>query len=218
MEHYVKRKKPRKFKVIASLLSVIITVNSFLIFYDRKILPSVLEISTIMAKNQTMNIINEKSIAVLNDNFNYHDMVDIQKDDSGSITLVQADTAKLNNIAAQLAMECNKGLEQMKDTPVKVPLGWTTNRSLFFRFGPDINMYIMPIGNITTEYESKFESAGLNQTRHKIYINVTAQVRLKLPVKVEDVTVSTQIPVSDTIIVGKVPQMTWGINNNSDNN
>lgn len=216
MEYYTKRKNYRFIKIILAIMSVIVIFNILIIFFDKRVLPSVIEISKIMAKNQTLNIINKKSMEILNDDFNYDEMVKIQKDNDGNINLIQADTVKLNYIAARLSNECNEELNDMKENTVEVPLGWTSNRSVFYRLGPNIKMHIEPIGNITTSYESKFESAGINQTRHKIYLNVTAQIKVKLPISSEDITVTTQVPVSDTIIVGKIPNMTWGINSVND--
>ncbi len=210
MEYYTKRKNYTYIKVILAIVSIIVIFNMLIVFFDRRVLPTVVEISKIMAKTQTLNIINEKSMEILNEDFKYDEMIKIQKDNEGNINLIQADTVKLNYIAAKLANECNASLEDMKENTVEVPLGWTTSRSVFYRLGPNIKMHIEPIGNITTSYESKFESAGINQTRHKIYLNITAQIRLKLPLADQETTVTTQVPVSDTIIVGKIPNMTWG--------
>ncbi len=210
MEYYTKRKNYTYIKVILAIVSIIVIFNMLIVFFDRRVLPTVVEISKIMAKTQTLNIINEKSVEILNEDFKYDEMIKIQKDNEGNINLIQADTVKLNYIAAKLANECNASLEDMKENTVEVPLGWTTSRSVFYRLGPNIKMHIEPIGNITTSYESKFESAGINQTRHKIYLNITAQIRLKLPLADQETTVTTQVPVSDTIIVGKIPNMTWG--------
>lgn len=57
--------------------------------------------------------------------------------------------------------------------------------------------------NVT--YESKFESAGINQTRHKIYLKVEAKVRAVVPFQNKEIDVYCEIPVAETIIVGKIP-------------
>jgi sporulation protein YunB len=180
-------------------------------------MPKVTEIAIIMAKTQTLDIINEKSVDILAQDFKYDEMIKIEKDNQGNIILMQADTVKLNYIAAKLSTECNKELSDMKNSEIKVPLGWMSNRSAFYSLGPKITVQIQPIGNIITSYESKFERGGINQTRHNIYLNVDAKLKLKLPFKDEDTEVSTQIPVSDTIIVGKIPNTTLGIPTNDQN-
>ncbi|SJU12243.1 sporulation protein YunB [Clostridioides difficile] len=46
------------------------------------------------------------------------------------------------------------------------------------------------VGNINANYESGFESAGINQTRHRIYLNVESKVRVILPFKTNEVEIS----------------------------
>ena len=95
---------------------------------------------------------------------------------------------------------------------VKIPIGYLTNSSFFYNMGPSITVKMRQVGNINTSYESVFESAGINQTRHKIYLNVDMKIRVIVPLKSRDVEVSCQIPVSDTIIVGKIPDTAINMN------
>lgn len=217
MQYYTKRKSHKYISLIAFIIFIIVIFNIIIVFFDERVMPSITEIATIMAKTQTLDIINEKSVDILSQDFKYDEMIKIEKDNQGNIILVQADTIKLNYIAAKLSTECNKELSDMKNSVIKVPLGWMSDKSAFYNLGPKITIQIEPIGNISTSYESKFESAGINQTRHKIYLNINAKIRLKLPLKNQDIEVSTQIPVSDTIIVGKIPNATFGFPTNDQN-
>ena len=218
MEYYTKRKSHKYLLFILVIIVVFVIFNTILVFFDRKVMPAVVKITEIMANSQTLDIINEESIKILNDDFNYDEIVKIQKDNEGNIILIQADTAKLNAIAAELSTNCNNAFRDMDKSTIKVPLGWMSNRSIFYNLGPSMKVSIEPIGNISTRYESKFESAGINQTRHKIYLNISAKVRLKLPMNNEDIDVTTQIPVSDTIIVGKIPNTTIGFGETNNSN
>lgn len=210
MEYYTKRKSHKYLLFILVIIVVFVVFNIILVFFDRKVMPAVIKIAEIMANSQTVDIINEESIKILNNDFNYDEMMKIQKDNEGNIILIQADTAKLNSIAAKLSTNCNNAFRDMDKSTIKVPLGWMSDRSIFYNLGPNMKVTIEPVGNISTSYESKFESAGINQTRHKIYLNISAKVRLKLPMNNDDIDVTTQIPVSDTIIVGKIPNTTIG--------
>ena len=215
MQYYTKRKNHKYISFIAVIILIFITFNTAIGFFDKRVIPSVIEMATMMAKAQTLDIISRKSVDILSQEFKYNEMIKIEKDKDGNIILVQADTIKLNYIAAKLSTECNKELSDMNNAIIKVPLGWMGDKSAFYNFGPQITMEIKPMGNISTSYESKFESAGINQTRHKIYLNIVAKLRLKLPLKNQDIEVSTQIPVSDTIIVGKIPNTTFGFPTNN---
>lgn len=221
MEYYTKRKKHKYIPIILIIIIIIIIFNTAITFFDKRVMPTIMEIAEVMAKSQALNIINQASVDILSKEFKYDEMIKVEKDNDGNINLIQADTVKLNYIASQLALECNKSLGDMNETGVKVPLGWMSDKSIFYNLGPELTMKIEPVGNISTSYESKFESAGINQTRHKIYLNVTATMRIKLPIKNKQIEVNTQIPVSDTIIVGKIPNTTLGfgstIQDNSNN-
>lgn len=217
MQYYTKRKNHKYIPFILIIILIIVIFNIMIVFFDKRVMPSITEIAVIMAKSQTLDIINEESVDILSQEFKYDEMIKIQKDNEGNIILIQADTIKLNYIAAKLSTECNKELSNMNNSTIKVPFGWMTDKSAFYSVGPKITTEIEPVGNISTSYESKFESAGINQTRHKIYLNVTAKIRLKLPLKNQDMEVSTQIPVSDTIIVGKIPNTTFGFPTNEQN-
>lgn len=218
MQYYTKRRNHKYISFILIIILIIVIFNIMIVFFDKRVMPSITEIAMIMAKSQTLDIINEESVDILSQEFKYDEMIKIQKDNEGNIILIQADTIKLNYIAAKLSTECNKQLSDMNNSTIKVPFGWMTDKSAFYSLGPKITTEIEPVGNISTSYESKFESAGINQTRHKIYLNVTAKIRLKLPLKNQDMEVSTQIPVSDTIIVGKIPNTTFGLPTNEQKN
>ncbi|HEX9026471.1 MAG TPA: sporulation protein YunB [Clostridium sp.] len=217
MQYYTKRKSHKYISFIAAIIFIIIIFNIMIGFFNKRVMPSIIEIATMMAKSQTLDIINKQSVDILSQEFKYDEMIKIEKDNQGNIILVQSDTIKLNYIAAKLATECNKELSDMNNSTIKVPFGWMSDKSVFYNLGPTITTQIEPMGNISTSYESKFESAGINQTRHKIYLNVTAKIRLKLPLTNQDIEVRAQIPVSDTIIVGKIPNTTFGFPTNDQN-
>jgi len=217
MQYYTKRKTHKYISFIAAIIFIIVIFNILMGFFNERVMPSITEIAIIMAKSQTLDIINKKSVDILAQEFKYDEMIKIEKDNEGNIILVQSDTIKLNYIAAELSTECNKELNDMNNATIQVPFGWLSDKSAFYNLGPKITTQIQPIGNISTNYESKFESAGINQTRHKIYLNVTAKLRLKLPLKNQDIEVNTQIPISDTIIVGKIPNTTFGFPTNAEN-
>lgn len=213
MKYYTRRKKHKYIPILIVIIVIVVLFNAVLAFYDRKILPDVRDIAETMVKAKAVDEISQTSMDILSDEFRYDQMINIEKDNEGNINLIQADTVKLNYISSQLSMKCNEKLKAFSEESIKVPLGWITNKSVFYNLGPKIPVKIEPVGNVVTTYESKFESAGINQTRHKIYINVNAALRMKLPVEDNEIQVSVQVPVSETIIVGKIPDTTLGFGN-----
>jgi sporulation protein YunB len=111
----------------------------------------------------------------------------------------------MNKIASDVAIESQKEIKRIGEIGIKVPLGYVMKNNLLAFFGPDIRIKIKPVGYIETKYLSDFESAGINQTRHKIYIQVKTNIRIIVPFNSKEIKVTNEVPISETIIVGKVP-------------
>ncbi|MGN2368833.1 sporulation protein YunB [Clostridium cagae] len=206
MKYYTKRKKRKYIPIIVISIALVIIFNSVIVFLDNKVMPSLDRVAEMTVRSRVLNIINSNSIKLFADEFNYNEMIKIEKDNDGNITLIQADTVKLNYLASKLSIQCNEELQNLEDIKIKIPLGWFTDNSIYYNLGPQMSIRVEDVGNINANYESGFESAGINQTRHRIYLNVESKVRVILPFKTNEVEIVTKVPVSDTIIVGKIPE------------
>lgn len=205
MNYYTKPKKTEFKPIILVIISILLVFILSIILYDKRIYPAVLQVAESSIKADTVECISKTSMELFDEEFNYDEMIIIDKDNEGNINMIRANTVKLNYLTSRLSIRCNEELQKMGEVGVEVPLGWMTDNSAFYEFGPDINVKIDPIGNMKVSYESKFESVGINQTRHKIYLNVEARVRMKIPLHSKEQVVTCQIPVAETIIVGKTP-------------
>ncbi len=205
MNYYTKPKKMEFKPIILVIISILLIFILSIFLYDKRIYPAVLQVAESSIKADTIECISKTSMELFDEEFNYDEMIIIDKDNEGNINMIRANTVKLNYLTSRLSIRCNEELQKMGEVGVEVPLGWMTDNSAFYEFGPDLNVKIDPIGNMKVSYESKFESAGINQTRHKIYLNVEARVRMKIPLNSKEQVVTCQIPVAETIIVGKTP-------------
>ena len=218
MNYYTKKPKIRlKIKNIPLILVIITTFvvfNSILFFFDKSVLPSILEIAKMKMTSEATKIINETSLEVYSNGFNYLDIILIEKDNSGNISMIRADTVKLNNLSSQLILQCDEKLQKLEEMGVEVPVGFITNKSVIHNLGPKVTVKIEQIGNVESSYESVFESAGINQTRHKIYLNVKIKMKVIVPLNIKEIEVTSQIPISETIIVGKTPDTSINLGGN----
>ena len=210
MRYYTEKPRRGKNKIqipntIFVIIAIIVAFNSFLYLFQKRILPTVLDIAEITMKAEAIKVINEETMRIYEENFNYDDIMKIEKDSEGNITMIRSDTIKQNKLTAEVVLACNEKLQNLGELGAKVPLGYMTNNAFFYRMGPKINVKMEQIGNLNTSYDSTFESAGINQVRHKIYLNIDVKMRLVVPLASKDVELSCEIPVSETIIVGKIP-------------
>ena len=218
MKYYTK--KPKFFfrikypKFILVIIVIFFFFNSILYIFQKNILPTALLIREERLKKQATEIINETALDIYSNDFDYSKIIIIDKDNDGNITLLRADTVKLNYLSSKLVLSMNRKVDELEEIGIKIPLGYMTKNLIFYNLGPKINVKMNQVGNITSDYESIFESEGINQTRHKIYLNVHMKMRVVVPFNSEEVEITSQIPIAETIIVGKIPDTSINLNKN----
>lgn len=186
---------------------LMLTVYGFVIV-EQKIKPTVLAIAEIKAKEIASKAINESIKSKITDEIRYQDLYFIRTDNDGSITFMQANTIMMNKLAADVALEVQKQIKNIEidgKTSIRIPLGNILGSQLLAQYGPKINIKITPVGRVSVNFFTEFQNSGINQTRHKIYLNVNSQVKTIIPFVSKAVSVESTVPIAETIIVGKVP-------------
>ncbi|MDF2504184.1 MAG: sporulation protein YunB [Clostridium sp.] len=187
------------------LIGVLVLFNIFLYKLNSVISPTVVSIADEEIKKRTIEILNKAILEEYSDKFNYDQVIKVQKDSEGNIIMLRADTLKMNQIACEVAIKAQEDLKSSGSMDIKIPIGYILKNNIISNIGPKVTVRAQPIGSIDTEYSSKFQSEGINQTKHSIYINVKTNVRVVFPTNISKLEVKSQIPLAETIIVGKVP-------------
>lgn len=135
----------------------------------------------------------------------YDDFVTIQRDSSGAITALTTDMAALNLLRAQLVERVLDALEGVGVLQLRIPLGSLLDLDVLWGLGPSLKVHAMAVGTADARFSSSFSEAGVNQTLHRIELELTVPMTLLLPggpVETESV---TRLCVAETVIVGRVP-------------
>jgi len=135
----------------------------------------------------------------------YEELIAVRTDAQGRVTMLQANTARMNELASSVALSAQEALAEDAAPRVSVPLGAALRVPFLSSLGPKIRVSITPVGAVSASFHTEFEAAGINQTRHKIYLQLHAAVQLVLPTGAQPVTVDTQMLIAESIIVGEVP-------------
>ena len=135
----------------------------------------------------------------------YEDLITVRTDGAGRITMLAANTARMNELAVSVALRAQSALETRDSASIAVPLGAALKAPFFSSLGPRVPVRLSPVGSVSAAFATEFEAAGINQTRHKIWLEMRAVVRLVLPTGAKAVDVQTQILIAESIIVGDVP-------------
>lgn len=191
-----------------------INFTIFTYIFDRTVMPTVMAVADAEMRAKATEIVNTAIINEYSKQFKYDEIIRVDKDSEGNIVMLKADTLKMNKIACDVALESQKELMKLGEIGIKIPIGYITRNNILSYYGPSITIKMQPIGLVETKYSSEFESAGINQTRHKIYVKVKTTVRVIIPLRSNDIEVANEIPIAETIIVGKTPNTAIGLDLN----
>lgn len=207
----IKKRKSLKKVKIRFLIIIICTLIIF-IFYsiNKNLSPAIIAVADSELRARTLDIINTNIQTIYDEEFKDIDLVSVEKDSNDKIVMVKADTVRLNTLATKISLKGQDELEKMGKVGFKIPLGYVSKVSILSYLGPDIIVKMRPIGRVEVSYESVFESAGINQTRLKIYMSVKSTTQIILPFESRDLEVVNNVPVCETIIVGEIPRTILG--------
>ena len=182
-----------------------ILIGSF-IYIDNKLRPTITVIAETKAIELANRSINKAVANIVDENIEYEDLIYVKTGDNGNIKMMQANSILMNEIASKVALEIQSEMKKIKTTSTYIPIGTALGSPLLAKYGPTIKVSIEPIGTVTVDFGTDFESSGINQTTHRIYLKSTTQVKVVVPLTTSTKEIKTQIPICETIIVGDVPQ------------
>ncbi len=192
-------------KAFTVLMILVIMLIYFYYLLEKNIKPTLLAMSEIDARLIATQAINEAVSKRISSN-SFNNLIDFRTDNNGKISIIQANTVQMTRLAAETTMEVQNKIREIGSSNIKIPISNIIGSQVFANVGPKINVNIKPAGTVTVDYYTDFKEAGINQTRLKIYLVVKTDVQVIVPLVNNKVDVTTQIPVSETIIVGDVPK------------
>lgn len=195
----------RKFIFIVSILLVIsIFIGSF-IYIDNSLTPTIKVLAETKAEELANRSINKAVAEIIKDEINYSDLMNTKVDNEGKITMIESNTVMMNKIASDVALKIQEELKQVKTTTSYIPIGTALGSPILAKYGPQLKVSIEPIGTVYVNFKTDFEDAGINQTRHRIYLEVATKVKVVIPLTTDTKEVKAEIPICETVIVGDVP-------------
>ena len=176
------------------------------LFVESNLTKIVLSLAQAQARALAVQTLNEAASELLSSGgITYDTLMHVTADESGQVRLIQANTPEMNRLAAEVSLLAQARLQDKRDQAVHVPLGSAVGLTLFAGAGPKIQVRILPVGSVHAEFHTDFQTAGINQTRHRVSLVLTAQVQLVIPTGAQTVEVTTQVAMAESIIVGEVP-------------
>lgn len=189
------------------ILIIFVFLLVFLIF-RLKYRDALTELARTQVTNSTSDLINDAiDSQMLNNNIQYDRIVYFEKDLEGRITALKTNMSEVNRLKTAILNLINDEILAMDTSELGIPIGNFLFPEIFSGKGPSIPIRILSIRNSDASFHSAFSEAGINQTLQKLNMDIQVDVSVLVLGKINSFTVSSQVVVAETIIVGQVPEM-----------
>ncbi|SDE60512.1 sporulation protein YunB [Sporomusa acidovorans] len=199
----------RRRRVLPLFPIVLVVLLFFMVFIfwriETHLKPTLMAIAetkaTLIATEAINNVINTRVSLTVDPKM----LVNVTLDEHGRVVLIQPNTMEFNRLAADTTMKVQEALEEVTEEKINIPIGQVLGSQMLASMGPKITVTIIPMGTVQVKVIDKFEQAGINQTRHMVYLAATTQIRIVVPLVSQSVSVNTQVPIAEYVVVGEVP-------------
>ena len=168
-----------------------------------------------MAKSIATQISNEQATLVMK-NYKYDDLSTAIRDEQGQIKMIKMNIIAVNEITSDVAIKIQEELNNYQKGEFYIKLGTFTGTKILSGRGPNVPIKMATVGNVETDLVSEFSEAGINQTLHKIYLNVNCKVTILTPYDTIEENIVNQVLLAEAVIIGEVPDTYYNLNGMGD--
>ena len=210
MKKYSAQAKRRR--LLRRMTLLLLLLAAAVVMIERNFKPLVFSLAEARSASMASQVLYGALAEAIQDGVTYGDLMNVHMDERGQVALLSANTMAMNRLADRAGQAALRRLGDMSSERVSVPLGAALGLTLLAGSGPGVPVSIVPIGSVATEFATEFEACGINQTRHKVYLQLTASIRIVIPTGAKTTQVSANMLVAESIIVGSVPEGFVGYN------
>ena len=202
-----RRRTDRRFFLKSILITLTVLLLTAVIYGSIQMRP-ILERMAVTRVSNTVNRIVSEAVneAITNGTISYDRLISFEKDTEGHITAVHSNMAAFNQLQAEILDIVLARIEQVSARELSIPIGSLSGSALLAGRGPRIQVRMESIGSSSSEFRNQFETAGINQTRHQIRLQINVSISILLPGFTTTTNVSNAVTVAETVIVGSVPE------------
>lgn len=199
----------KKAFVFFSFITFTISISIFT--FNNKIEPTLDAVCSNNAKNIAFKASNEAVYEYM-ENVKYDDLINLEKNSSGKVTAITANISEINKLSNVVSSNIQKKLESKKESELTLPLSEMLGIRIIGGKGPKIKVTTIVEGNVEVNFKSSFEEAGINQTRHTLYVEIITNVATIAPLFTNEKKYVNDIMIAETVIVSDIPSSYYEIN------
>lgn len=196
----------RRCSFLIKITSVFLIVICLFLACEKQVKPVVLEIALSDAQGKIERVINNAIYDTFDrENIDFSDLVNVVYDDDKQIKSVNVDSVFLNRLKLKISKNYASELAKIDTGTVCIKAGSFIDNEFFYGRGPNIYFDYEVSNTIGSEFVSEFVSAGINQTKHNLYLKYSVDLELITPFLDTDTVFESQVLVNEMILVGEVP-------------
>lgn len=190
----------------------VIVVSGLTLLFRIRLAPMAEQLIETQVDNQASDAINA-AIAdqIAEGEFDYDRMVTIEKDANGNVTAIRTNIGELNRLKTSVLQRMDEELEQLSMEQLGVPIGSVLLPELFSGRGPLVPVRVLAVRTSDASFRNSFQSAGINQTLHSIYIDIHVCITILTWTGTSEINVDSAVVAAETVIVGTVPTTYFGM-------
>jgi len=178
-----------------------------LVVVHLRISKTLISVAEASLRSLAAEVMNGAASSVLQEGAAYGEFISVRTGTDGQILSITANTLRTNAAAREIASLSQKNLTERTKAGIGIPLGAFFGVESWAGFGPEISVKILPFVAVTSEFYSEFQSAGINQTRHAVYLQIEADVTLIVPPRTREFSAAVQVLVCESVLLGAVPEV-----------
>lgn len=151
--------------------------------------------------------INYAIAETMNQNVSYGDLINVVKDKNDNVSFIEANSVRINLLSKTMSKVVMSNFLEFAKFPVKIAIGSFSGISILSGVGPKIAFNVSPFGEVVCSFTSNFDSAGINQTYHKLYLIILLKVNIVFPFERLQVLSDSEVLLCETLIIGKIPEV-----------
>ena len=162
------------------------------------------------ASSKGNKIVNDEVNKVMKE-YSYNSLIRIEKDTNGKITFIESDSVKMNEVVSKIISNIQTEFDKIPRINVFINMGSVSGISVLKRFEPQFEFELESAGSIEATIRTEFKSVGINQTHHKIYLDIDSKVGILTPFTTFSKEVNSDVLLTEAVILGEVPSTYYNL-------
>ena len=185
-----------------------IMVKSVIPIFNSMCLEKAKSIATIITNEETQNVMQ---------GYEYPDFMVIHKDTQGNILMLESNMKNINSAISNIAQQIQMKIDSIEQENIEINLGSFTGIHFLVGRGIKIPIRVITAGNVVTTVKSELINQGINQTLHRLYLEIECEISILTPFHTLRESIINQVILTENIIIGNIPSNYYNIEGINEN-